>query len=153
MISTQQTIFGTWAGTNRKVSQATANEIINAYLEGRKEGKEEAFKEMFDTIFANLKTAQEISETILESINQKDTFCRKAYLKIENIDSFNVILQVEPSVFYSDTIDLLYRKVIEVRNAKNNENFNISFSFMPASKSINEDRILSDGFIMTYETK
>jgi hypothetical protein len=152
MIATQQTIFGTWAGTDSKIIHSTANEVINAYLEGRKVGKAEASKEMFDTLFSNLKTAQEISETLLESINQSGIVCRRVYLKIDNIDSFSVMLQIAPSVFYSDQIDNLYHKAFEMRKAKNIENFSVSFSFLPSSQYLNEDRISSDGYVLTYET-
>jgi hypothetical protein len=86
MIATQQTMFGTWASTDQKISHSSANDIINAYLEGRKDGKAEAFKELFDSLIANLEKAQKIAETLFESINQTETICLKAYLKIENID-------------------------------------------------------------------
>lgn len=153
MIATQQSIFGTWAGTDSKISHSTANEIINAYLEGRKVGKTEAFKEMFDILFSNLKTAQDISEFLVESINQSRIVCRRVYLKIDNIDSFSIMLQIDPSIFFSDQVDILYQKSIEMRKAKSIDNFSVSFSFLPSSPYLNEDRILSDGYILTYETK
>jgi hypothetical protein len=64
-----------------------------------------------------------------------------------------VIFQVESSVFYSDAADHFYKKAIELRKAKNTENFNISFSFLPTSTALNENRLTSDGFVMTYERK
>jgi len=100
-----------------------------------------------------MEQAQNITETLLENINQNELICRKAYLKIEGIDSFSIIFQVDSTVFYSDKADELYQKAITIRKAKNREHFNISFSFMPESSGLNESRLTSDGFVLTYERK
>lgn len=153
MIAQQTSFLGSWIGTGEKNISGTTNDIINAYLEGRRDGKEEAFKEILNKLISNMESAQGISEGFFHVINQDIKRCFKAYLKIESIESFKVIYLVDTTFFYSEEIDLLYKKAMEIRKAKNKESFNISFSFMPYNQSLNESRLSADGFVLTYGEK
>jgi hypothetical protein len=153
MIAQQTSFLGSWIGTGDKNSIATNNDIINAYLEGRKDGKEDAFKEIVETLIVNLEAAQNISEAFYHSINQAGKHCFKAYLKVENIEEFRIIYLIETSFFYSEEIDSIYGKAIEIRKTKNKEGFNISFSFLPYNQSLNESKLSADGYVLNYGEK
>lgn len=153
MIAHQTSFLGSWIGTGEKNISGSTNDIINAYLEGRKDGKEEAFKEIFNKLIANMESAQGISEGFFHTINQDKKICFKAYLKIESIESFKIIYLIESSFFYSDEIDNLYRKAIEIRKTYNKEGFSLSFSFLPYNQSLNESRLSADGYVLNYGEK
>ncbi len=152
VISTQSSIWGSWIGTSKGASAST-NDIIDAYLEGRRDGKKEAFKEIIDNFIANLEYAQGITESLFHKINDKKSICQKAFLSLDDINSFKVILQIDNEIFYSENVDELYMEAIKIRKERNREDFNISISFLPLNKALNTERLTADGFTLSYAGK
>lgn len=148
----QTSFLGTWIGTGQQKTAST-NDIINAYLEGRRDGEKEAFKELFKMLFSNIEFAQEITEGFFHEINKNKKVCYKAFLSFDDISNFKVIFQINNDVFYSEAVDELYKKAMEIRNKKNSEDFNISISFIPMSTALNENRLQADGFVLSYAGK
>lgn len=131
----------------------THDELIDAYLKGKEQQKSENQKILLEKLESNIKLAQSIVETITKEIKLKGFNSLKSYLRINNIVKFDAIFDVSTEDFISDSFDDIYTFSRKIRKEVNSDTFNINFTFMPHSESLNEKRIGCEGFIFTYEKR
>ncbi len=132
----------------------SADELINAFLQGKEEGKNElkrAIKKLFET---NLNTAQSIGAGFVDSINENSPVVPKAFLKTEGLNSYKLMVVLK-NEFYYKTADVkpIYKKAFQVEKENRSRDFSIEISFLPESKEINEHRLFTDGYIFDYNGK
>lgn len=131
----------------------THDELIDAYLRGKEHQKNENQKILLEKLESNLKLAQSIVENITSEIKEKGFKPFKSYLRINNIIKFDAIFDVSSEDFISDNFDEIYSISRKIKKEVNSDTFNINFTFMPHSESINEKRINCEGFIFMYEKR
>jgi|AntAceMinimDraft_15_1070371.scaffolds.fasta_scaffold66092_2 hypothetical protein len=131
----------------------THDELIDAYLRGKEKQKNDNQKILLEKLGKNVKHAQSIVETITAKINQKGFKSFKSYLRINNIIKFDAIFDVSMLDFTSNKFDDIYTLSRKIKKEKNNDTFNINFTFMPHSDNLNEKRLVCEGFIFMYEKR
>jgi len=146
-------LFGYWNSTEGEKKSISQLDIIKAYFSGREDGRKEAFDEVIKTITNNITKAQNLGESFFLRMGDDGLICHRAYLNVVSIEEFQILYVVDKDLFYSEKMDDVYRKSIEISNEYNTEGFNISLSFMPIRENINISKLVSDGFVFHYDRK
>ena len=131
----------------------THDDLIDAYLKGKEQQKNDNQKILLEKLEKNVKHAQSIVERITEKINNKGFKSFKSYLRINNIIKFDAIFDVSIEDFTSDKFDEIYTISRKIKKEENTDTFNINFTFMPHTKSLNEKRLVCEGFVFMYEKR
>ena len=129
----------------------TSDELINAYLQGKNEGQSQKVKILLDALGKNISLAQYIIESINEEIIKNNFNSLKSYLRIKSLNIFDAVFTIELEDYLSDDFDKVYKLSREYKNKNNTDSFNINTTFMPVTDSLNEERLISDGFYLIYE--
>jgi hypothetical protein len=128
----------------------SADELIDAYFKGRKDQFEEDKKILLETFSKNLEQAKNVCEEFFETLADKEVQCKFVSLRALTITHFDAVFVVAKEKFVSLDFDKIYRRAREKKCEVNTKTFQISFSFMPHTDSLNEGRMLTDGYIMRY---
>lgn len=131
----------------------THDELIDAYLKGKEAQKNENKKILIEKLEANLKKAQDIVENLVEEIRNKGFKIYKSYLRINNIVKFDAIFDISIEDYTSDAFDEIYEKSQEIKKIVNSDTFHLNLTFMPHNDNLNEQRVVRDGFIFSYEKR
>lgn len=129
----------------------THDEIIDAYLKGKEAQKNENKKILSEKLEANLKQAQGIVESLVEEIRSKGFKIYKSYLRINNIVKFDAIFDVSPEDYTSDAFNEIYKEGHEIKKTFNSDTFHLNLIYMPHTEDFNEESVVCDGFIFSYE--
>lgn len=132
----------------------SADEMINAYFKGRKDQKDEGEKILYEKFEKNLQQAKEITVSFFTLIlTGYKIKCSFAKLRANRITDFDAIIVVKQSDFISSEFKKIYALARKRKEEVNTDTFQISFTFMPETKNIDENKLLSDGFILRYGGK
>ena len=131
----------------------TSDEVINAYLQGEKDGQSAKEKVLIQKLEENLKLAQKIVENINEEMVKSNFTSIRSYLRIKSLFRFDAVFSINKDDYLSTGFDAIYKLSRDFKSACNNDSFNINTTFMPITDSLNEERLVSDGFYFTYEKR
>lgn len=129
------------------------DDLINAYLKGVEAGKNENNRVRLTELKNNISQAAQIAEDLLKEAEGKKIKLKGIHLKADNISNYTALFVANMNDFVSDDFRAIYTLARRIQNESEKENFYISFSFMPYSKSLSEHCLISDGFFMKYEKK
>ncbi len=129
----------------------THDELIDAYLKGKEAQKNENKKILIEKLEANLKQAQGIVENLVEEIRSKGFKIYKSYLRINNIVKFDAIFDVSLEDYTSDAFNEIYKEGHEIKKTVNSDTFHLNLIYMPHTENLNEESVVCDGFIFSYE--
>ena len=115
----------------------TSDQVINAYLKGREDGQNDNLRILVNQFKTNINEAQKVSESIIEKAFQKQIKLKEVHLKADSILNFEALFVADEKDFISDNFRDVYTCARKIKNDVQNENFYISFSFMPSSKHLN----------------
>jgi len=132
----------------------SANELIDAYQQGKEEGRDELFSILDETVRRNLKKAFGQSEKLFGYLEKNTKVTpEKVFMRMESPTEFC-------SLFLVSEADYVSEEMLEVmKEAKSREleireqAFSLTFSFMALSEHTSEASILSDGFNFSYPEK
>ncbi len=135
----------------------SADKLINAYLKGREDEKKR-FEGHLDTdnkiliekFIQNLNLAQKFCEELTISLIEKQVTFYRVWLRVKTKTEFESIFVVSEDDFVSEDFNGIYDLFIEKEQSINSDTFDFSFSFMPDSKNINEEKLSADGFTFRY---
>ena len=128
----------------------SADEVIDAYFKGKKDQKDEDNKILMEKFGKNLEKAQEVIEKFFLELVSKGIQCKFLRLRASKITEFDSIIVVEESDFASDKFEDIYNESINLASDVNSDTFRINFSFMPYSEHIKTEKLIADGYLMTY---
>jgi hypothetical protein len=129
----------------------TGDDLIDAYIQGKKEGQTEYTRVLLSQLKTNLTLAQKVAEDLFKDMNKKGFSITGAYMKAEGITNFNVLVIVSESDFLADNFREVFTSARKIKDASLNDNFHISFTFMPYSTGLNYACIQTDGYFLKYE--
>lgn len=124
----------------------SADKVIDAYMKGKKFQKDAEEKEMMSFIKGNFSKAVKLSEQLYKFITDNNLTIKDTMLRMKDPFIFDAVYIISKDSYFSDKFRDIYKKSIELKSRNNNESFNLSFTFMPFSKKINNERLRSDGF-------
>ena len=128
----------------------SVDDVINAYIEGRKDGMSELEKIQHEKLLSNIEKLKELSLTFLDLLKAKKISCKSIKLKINTITNFEVLYLVSKEDFISSEFLDVYKLSMAKKKEVASDTFQVDFMFMPYIENINEEKILSDGFIISY---
>jgi hypothetical protein len=139
----------------------SADEVINAYFLGVDKGYStakieyinqgnERFKILFETFESNLNSAKKICEEFFCTICKSGFKSLGVWLRSYSLTSFDAIFLIDKNDYLKDNFLKIYTLSQDLRKKVNNNSFNISLTFMPFSKHLNEDKLLADGYVLNY---
>lgn len=131
----------------------THNDVLEAYLKGKEAGKTEQQRVNQSLFNANLKKAQTTSEQLFEELINTGIKIVSIHLKADAITSFNALLVADKEDFLKDEFRQAFIVARRLKNKNEDQTFNISFTFTPDSKTLDEDCLASDGFFLKYYGK
>ena len=128
----------------------TCDDLIDAYILGANDQKQRSRTELIKKIESNLLKVQNICSAFYNEMIVKGFKLKLALLKFETINRFHVIYMVPEKEYESEGIIDLYKHAIELKQKVNSSKLYISCSFMGLNESVNEARLISDGYIFVY---
>lgn len=137
----------------KKEKHYSADELIDAYFRGRRDQFEEDKKILLESFSKNLKRAKQVCEEFFLTLEKSDVGCAFVSLRAMTISHFDAIFVVPKHKFIALDFDTIYRIAREKKKEVTTDTFNFSFSFMPLTDTLNEGRMLTDGYIMKYAKK
>ncbi len=132
----------------------TADEVHDAYKKGEKDGIEKGKKHYVDqntkTLTYNLPLSANKAELLIKSLKEKlDISVPIAYLRIDGIAKFSVLILIEKKDFLSDKMREAYAISQQIEEEEN-QPFEISFSFAMNADNISNDVIDADGYKLKH---
>lgn len=149
LINTNTDLSSNWRF--EKKNYFTHDQVIEAYIKGKEAQRDQNIKVLIKELENNIKKASNAVERIHEYIVSLGFKSYTYYVRFNNIISFDVIFSINQEDYLSESFDKVYVFSMNLKRELNNETFNISFSFMPKSDSLNEKRLTSEGFLLRYE--
>ncbi|MDA3839430.1 MAG: hypothetical protein PF574_10675 [Candidatus Delongbacteria bacterium] len=125
------------------------DEVINAYFKGKEDFKNKVIK-VFEK---NLEVAQEKGELFYNFISKKKVKNIDLYLKAESVTDFCLLFLIDKKQYLSDKAKDIYKESIKEKLKLNSEKFHLEFTFMPITKTLNQEKIISEGFLLKYDKK
>lgn len=137
----------------KQTNVVTHNDVLEAYLKGKEAGKTEQQRVNQSLFNNNLEKAQTLSEKLFEQITKSDIKIKAVHLKAEAITSFSALFVSDNADFLKDDFRNVFILARKCKNENEDETFNISFTFTPDSKTLDENCLASDGFFVKYYGK
>jgi len=128
----------------------SSDAVIDAYFKGRKDQVEEKKKVLLKTFSDNLKLAQKVCEEFFAALGKSGVKGKFVSLRAESVTIFDAIFVVPAQKFLTHDFDVVYKMAREKKKEIATATFNLSFSFMPHTDSLDEKRMLMDGYILKY---
>jgi hypothetical protein len=134
----------------------TSNELVDAYENGMRKGRtlqqkmeEKIFEEKVNT---NAKLATEIAEKFYSFFIPYNTFPH-IRLRANSVTSFDLAFILEEDFYNSDHLTCAYDTAHELRQKHSTDTFSIYIYLFPKTKSLDLNKMDSDGFSLFYEPK
>lgn len=124
--------------------------IIDAYLQGKNEGLAQGQKVLKKHFETNLKKSASATSVMFQLMSDKSVNPIDAYLKPISFDQFDILILISQEDFIKESISDIYNQSYALETSKNEDVFNISFSFINKSESFNESLLQSDGYLFRY---
>ncbi len=142
-----------WDFKNPDEKQYTCNDLTTAYLFGKDHGEKDfkkglvkKYKNEFDN---EIKNIQKKGALFYDYIIDKGIEIKQLLLSITPINNYKLLYIITKESFLSSKFDVILN---ESHNMTNNTN-NLDIIFMPYNKSLNTEKLLSDGYFVHYEKK
>jgi len=137
------------------LSDETVNLIVDAYKKGKEDGYKNALtnegKMLAKSFSENLKNAMAVSEQLLKVIEQNlNINVADLFLKIDSISNFKTAIIVPYEFYVSDKRRELTGLIINKELETETDTFEMTFTVIPNKKSLDKDKLHSDGFIFEY---
>jgi hypothetical protein len=123
------------------------DEIIDIYKKGCDDGYLNYINKMRKELTKNLTEAQRIAENFLSDVNSKNEICNNIFLRVIDINKFDLLYAIEPDIFYNPAKSKeYYEKGLDYED----ENPTISISFLPYADNLNTNMLIADRFLYFY---
>jgi hypothetical protein len=136
-----------------KEKHFSADKVIDAYFTGKKHGLEENKKTLLELFSDNLELAKKNCEEFFTILEANSVRCAFVALRATDVVNFDAIFTVPAEKFLAPDFDNIYKMALDKKNNINTDTFKLYFSFMPLTNSLDEGRMLADGFILKYGEK
>ena len=126
----------------------TSDQLIDAYFYGKRNALE-ATKRLVDEKFSNnIDKSGFISSNLLIHLQNKKYTPVDAYLRINAIDNFDIMVTVPENEMMGDDFLDMYNVVSEIETRSKDEYYDVLISFCPLNDNFEEKNVFSDGFLL-----
>jgi hypothetical protein len=149
LVKSHTLILKSWE--QQKPYTPTVDDVIDAYLKGKKDGFNIQQRVIIEKFNENMNKTTDITRDFLEYLDNKKLKIIEVFLKIVDIDEFELLFLTDESYFNKPELILeAYKKSGEYRLKYNSDTININISFLPKTKEYDRDFVICDGFGLTY---
>jgi len=135
-------------------SVPSTDQIIDAFEHGVKVGFENKDKYAKKIFMNNINLAFKLSETFYEWVKAQSINNTSAFLKVENIDTFETLIIIDSNKYFDKEIRAsIYQKAKELRKENNSNTFNIEFTLQPENEELNVKSLQNHGYFLSYNPK
>jgi len=137
-----------WALPISKLENEHSERELAAWEAGKKEGVSELQRGLNTLMKTNLDVAWAITSDLIKVIKKKKVKRPLVKLRINNFDSFDILVLIPEDIFHSDESDSIYSAITKIEN--DCVDLNIHFSLI--GENVNTDIELMDleGFTYNY---
>lgn len=130
----------------------SADDLIEAYEEGKERGRDELTAVIEEKVENNLSTAAEASEELFEYLRENTEISPiQVYLRMESAIDFRALFLVPEEHYVSDAMTEVLKEAKRQELELTQETFSIEFSFLAYDEeTTDEDAIVADGFRFAY---
>jgi len=139
-----------WVPT-KKNDLYTSDELIDAYLYGKRNAFEATQRLAVDKLNNNIEKSGEISINLLKTLTDKYFTPLNAYLRINSLDNFDIMITVPERDIISDDFLTMYDIISKTETQNKDEYYDVFISFCPVNEHFEEINVLSDGFLLKLE--
>lgn len=137
--------------TAEKEKIFSADDVINAYLQGKKAQADQEKMLRLEKFVGNLKSSIDNSLQIFEFIKKNGFKCHQIFLKIQNIYEFTALFLIAEKDYCDRNFDKIYGKTIDIKKKANQSStFDFTVILTPKTATFNNKALLIDGFNITY---
>jgi hypothetical protein len=138
---------------NRKEKIYSADSMINAYFKGKEDEKNKQRQILENEFSINLRKVQSLCVNFFYYLIKEKISCQRIYLRALSLNYFDAIFLIEKNDFMSPDFMKVNKNAVKEEKQIVKENFDFEFIFMPLTKHLNKQRLLTDGYILTYGQK
>ena len=135
-------------GRDKKVF--SSDEMIDAYFKGKSDALKETEQMLQNNFIENLASAKKLCENIYIHLKENNINCKKVLLRPFSITTFDSLFIVPKKDYISSDFIAFYKYAQTIKNEHNKELFYFDVAFMPYSNKIDNVRISSDGYTLSY---
>lgn len=130
----------------------SADDLIEAYEEGKERGRDELTAVIEEKVEVNLSTAAEASECLFEYLRENTEISPvQVYLRMESPIDYSALFLVPEEHYVSDAMTEVLTEAKRRELELTQETFSIEFSFLAYDEeATNEEAIVADGFRFAY---
>lgn len=130
----------------------SADDLIEAYEEGKKKGRDELSAVIQEKVEHNLSTAAEASERLFEYLRENTEISPvQVYLRMESAIDFRALFLVPEEQYVTDAMTEVLKEAKSRELELTQETFSIEFSFLAYdNETTDEEAIVADGFRFSY---
>lgn len=132
----------------------SANYVISAYEKGWRKGMNDKLTELEQDVKSQFSKNKEytvkiINDLVTELIS-KGVITPGGWVKHENVDDFEVLIQIPQDKFYDPNFSQFYIKANQIEMDSNSPDFHLNIRFINADKSLNQDKLICDGYNLRF---
>ncbi len=141
-----------WNYKEPDAQEYTFNDITNAYIFGKEHGEKGFAKILMNGVKNNIKHAQEIGRSFYTFLKKNQIKIKQVRLRIVSPTEFNLICLIKNESFISKGFNKVLNESHKIMD-KNDNTLGIDMKFLPYNKYVNIDKLLADGYLLSYEEK
>lgn len=143
---------GIWSFAVDEDSILVKNEFLTAYLMGKREGIEESKQMLVDKLLENVSNSADITNKMLQHMNQKGITPLSAHLKINSFNDFVILITVSEDEFLSEIFLSNYEYATELEKEQEGDKYyNAMFMFSDREDDFDTSLLISEGFFLDYD--
>lgn len=127
--------------------------VLKAYEDGKKAGFELRDEIYLKTFKDNLDNTFEAAERIISLLKEEKIKCDKVLIRPVGIKEFTLFFIVSNKKYCSVEFAKIYSLAADKVKDIESEVFELNFSFLPNSTSLDEEKLKDDNFLMIYNGK
>lgn len=129
-----------------------ADDLIEAYKQGRKDGLSKQKQAIFKLLDNNVQKGVEAVETVVSELKQSKISPKAAYMRINAWNNLNILMSIPQESFLNDDFLKFYTLVGTLENNVKGD-FSLMFSFTSLNENFDEDMVSAEGFVFRHEIK
>jgi len=151
-VATKQ-ISEEWDFEARKQSVFTGDHVIDAYLQGKKDGLESYQKALLNNLKQNVSECGKHTSQLLTHLKDKNFNDTSAFLKINQWDSFSVLVSIKENDFLNPAFLQVYDYLTELEDniCSDSDTLKVGFSFVDYNEHVNDQNIIADGYVLKFK--
>jgi len=141
-----------WEVKPQKWDCYTGNNVIDAYLQGKRDGLESHQRILAKALAGNIAKCGDYVQRLFRHLRAQGFAPREAFLRINDIDLFDIMVCVPKRDFWNEDFGEAYRCTWGIKDEleASDAGFSIEFSFLGFHDNYSMDKIFEDGFVLKY---